>query len=86
MASHANFISNERTAVVAFLEAMDTLRKYKRQWDTLGYSGNIVPGDLTGTNADLVAADIANFITSVQAIDDFCTNNFHWANLEKART
>lgn len=86
MASHANFVSNERAAVVAFLNAMDQLRALKRQWDTLGYSGNIVAGDLTGANADLVPADVANFIASAQAVDDFCTNNFHWANLEKART
>lgn len=85
MASRSNFVSNLRTDIQGFLTAMDTFRSLKRQWDALGYSGNIVSADLVGANADLAPADVANFISSMQAVDDFCTNNFHYSNLEKAK-
>lgn len=86
MAAKSNFVSAYRAQVVALVTAADNLRALKRQWDTLGFSGNINSSDLGGVNADLVTADIGNAITSAQAIDDFCTANFHWANLEKMKS
>lgn len=91
MANHSNFVSRERAAVGQLVDALETLRTMKRQWDSLGWNAGTLAdavgnGASAGSNGDLAAADVVSFITSAQAIDDFCTTNFHWAILEKART
>lgn len=86
MATRGNFVSRLRSDVVALLSIINTVKQDDLQWQAEGYSGNIVAGDLTGANADLVPADVTNFIVSIEAVLNLLSanGNAHYTNLMKA--
>jgi hypothetical protein len=71
-----NFVSRQVEAVTRLLAAFSDLQILRQEWDALGLGGIIVDGDLTAsTFGYLVAADLANAFTQIEALQAEMVNH-----------
>lgn len=55
-----NFVTEQRNAVEALVQALDSLEALHNQWDKQGLAAVITQDDLTGDNADITPQMLAD--------------------------
>jgi hypothetical protein len=78
----ANFVSREVSAAQALIDAFDAWDELRKEWDAQGLSALITDDHLTGGNAHVSAADLANAFSSIDALESVLAAG-HATNLYK---
>ena len=87
MAQPGQLIGDLRTSVNELLDSLDKLKGVRREWDALGGIAFVEPFFEANTGYDFTALNMADALTSVQAVEDLLAaeGGGHQTNLNTVR-